>query len=357
MPQHLLIGRKNRHLVKGADYDETRVTFEDISMNPKMEQIIKPNQQGSLDDNKVDSMIQEYLEHPHFLKFKNRIIIAILNKKWYLVDGQHRIEMAQRCYIENSKNDEFTFCWFYCNEEQQMRQLFSSLNKDSIKNEMYINTDDRHKYMIDIFMDLFKTNYQHLFNKSKKDNSRIFSIQEIRDKLIQIKYFESFNHAKECYLDLIQKNNEFFNLCNYDKDIHYGNIDNYYKDDQSRIHNKFIIPCKNCKFLDWLQTNDNIYLHHQQKKLKKPISKGIKEKVWFHEFNNQLEGICPISRCQTILKKSGKGGFQAGHIVSEYNGGKTEFMNLRPICANCNQSMGNKNWCDYDSLSCNITIK
>ena len=99
MPQHLLIGRKNRHLVKGNDYDETRVTFEDISMNPKMKQIIKPNQQGSLDDNKVDSMIIEYLEHPHFLKFKNRIIICILNKKWYLVDGQHRIEMARRCYL------------------------------------------------------------------------------------------------------------------------------------------------------------------------------------------------------------------------------------------------------------------
>ena len=50
------------------------------------------------------------------------------------------------------------------------------------------------------------------------------------------------------------------------------------------------------------------------------------------------------------LRKKGKGGYQAGHIFSEKNGGKVEFMNLRPICAECNRNMAHHNWNDYDSL-------
>ena len=33
------------------------------------------------------------------------------------------------------------------------------------------------------------------------------------------------------------------------------------------------------------------------------------------------------------------------------DGGKVEFMNLRPICAECNRNMAHYNWEDYDSIS------
>ena len=35
-------------------------------------------------------------------------------------------------------------------------------------------------------------------------------------------------------------------------------------------------------------------------------------------------------------------------VASEYNGGATEPSNMRPICAGCNQSMGLKNWNEWD---------
>jgi 5-methylcytosine-specific restriction endonuclease McrA len=35
--------------------------------------------------------------------------------------------------------------------------------------------------------------------------------------------------------------------------------------------------------------------------------------------------------------------FHCGHIVAEANGGETNLSNLKPICKNCNLSMGTIN--------------
>jgi 5-methylcytosine-specific restriction endonuclease McrA len=35
--------------------------------------------------------------------------------------------------------------------------------------------------------------------------------------------------------------------------------------------------------------------------------------------------------------------FHCGHIIAEANGGQTNIDNLRPICAQCNLSMGKMN--------------
>ena len=39
--------------------------------------------------------------------------------------------------------------------------------------------------------------------------------------------------------------------------------------------------------------------------------------------------------------------FNCGHIVAEANGGDTIVSNLKPICQNCNSSMGTKNMDDF----------
>ena len=101
-------------------------------------------------------MIEEYINNPHFLKFKNRIVIAIFNDSWYLVDGQHRLEMAKRCHSEYGLNDELIFCWYHCNNEDEIRKLFNSLNKDSSGNQYYINKSDIQQSLIDEFIKILK---------------------------------------------------------------------------------------------------------------------------------------------------------------------------------------------------------
>jgi 5-methylcytosine-specific restriction endonuclease McrA len=39
--------------------------------------------------------------------------------------------------------------------------------------------------------------------------------------------------------------------------------------------------------------------------------------------------------------------FNCGHIIAEANGGDTIVSNLRPICQNCNSSMGTMNMNDF----------
>ena len=39
--------------------------------------------------------------------------------------------------------------------------------------------------------------------------------------------------------------------------------------------------------------------------------------------------------------------FHCGHIIAEKNGGTTTIQNLRPICAQCNLSMGTKDMNEF----------
>ena len=351
MPNHKLLGTKQRYINKTSQYDETKVSFEEIATSPKTNKIQQSNSQRELDKEKVESMINEYLKYPNFLKYKNRIVISIFNDNWYLVDGQHRLEMARLCHLNYNIQDELVICWYYCNTEDEMRTLFNSLNQDSKGNQYYIDQTDIKQSIIDDFIKYLKRDYKDLFHRNN-NSLNIYSIQKFRDKLIEIKYFDSFNNAIDCYENIKYKNDLFYDLTGYDRELlHNEELDGYYTEDIKRIKSKFILPCKNCNFLKWLISNDDNDAYHNRKKNKKSIPQNVRNKCWEKEFNNNNTGICPISRCNNILNKTGKGGFQAGHIISEKNGGKVEFMNLRPICGECNRNMAHYNWEDYDSLS------
>lgn len=351
MPNHRLLGKKQNHLNRSPDYDETKVSFEEIATSAKTRQIQQSDSQRELNVEKVQSMIEEYLENPHFLKFKNRIVIGIFNNTWYLVDGQHRLEMARLCWLDHSVQDELVICWYHCNSEDMLRLLFRSLNQDSSGNQYYIQQNVIQQSLIDNFVKYLKRDHHELFHRNS-NSSYTFSIQAFRDELIKINYFDSFTTAEECYKDILEKNELFYNLTEYNRELlHNENLDDFYHEDKQKIKAKFIIPCKNCKFIQWLETKDINDCYHYRKKPKLRISKSTRDKCWENEFGNAEYGTCPISNCSNQLCKKGKGGFQAGHVISEKNGGRTEFMNLRPICAKCNQNMAHYNWEDYDSLS------
>ena len=108
MPRNPYPGKK---LDEGENYIETKINFEAIIENPLLHNnIIKPNYQGSLDDDRVFELMKDYLDNPLYMKYKNKIIIGVLNESWYILDGQHRIEMAKKLYSEHNKNDYLIFC-------------------------------------------------------------------------------------------------------------------------------------------------------------------------------------------------------------------------------------------------------
>jgi hypothetical protein len=70
------------------------------------------------------------------------------------------------------------------------------------------------------------------------------------------------------------------------------------------------------------------------------IPKSLKVKVWNDNFGRQCgEHECYIE-CGKIICQ---GDFECGHVISKKNDGDTTVENLKPICSQCNKSMGTVN--------------
>lgn len=74
-------------------------------------------------------------------------------------------------------------------------------------------------------------------------------------------------------------------------------------------------------------------------KKKKTIPKSLKENVWLYYIGEKFTGKCSIQWCNKNITPFN---FETGHNIPESKGGVTSIHNLRPICASCNKSMGNR---------------
>lgn len=89
---------------------------------------------------------------------------------------------------------------------------------------------------------------------------------------------------------------------------------------------------------------ENLKIKTNTKKVKKNIPKRLRDLVW-NTYNdpNLITGKCFCCKKENIKNTD----FICGHIVPESKGGETKLYNLRPICSQCNLSMGSKNMFDF----------
>jgi 5-methylcytosine-specific restriction endonuclease McrA len=79
-------------------------------------------------------------------------------------------------------------------------------------------------------------------------------------------------------------------------------------------------------------------------KKKKYIPATIKRLVWNTHIGEQIgKTKCMCCNVTDITQLS----FNCGHIIAESKGGATIVSNLKPICQNCNSSMGTKNMDEF----------
>ena len=77
---------------------------------------------------------------------------------------------------------------------------------------------------------------------------------------------------------------------------------------------------------------------------KKKISAAIKKLVWNTNIGEDIgKSKCMCCKSTDITQMS----FNCGHIVAESKGGDTIVSNLKPICQNCNSSMGTINMNEF----------
>lgn len=76
-----------------------------------------------------------------------------------------------------------------------------------------------------------------------------------------------------------------------------------------------------------------------KKTTKQKIAHVAKNKVW-DKYIGKEKGI---GECYCCKKEIDSKHFECGHIVAEANGGSMEIDNLRPVCDECNKSIGTQN--------------
>jgi hypothetical protein len=367
MPKHKLPGRLLKELKTGCVY-QTEITFDQFTNNPKLKDIAKPVQQCALIDTKVEEMVNEYKQMPHLFAHKRTITIAYMEHDvdtYYIVDGQHRIEMARQ--LVDTPQSEYVICiWHMVRNEDDMRDLFSAINIDSVKNQYYINADVFIKVRMDEFVKYFKTKdngCKHLFAPKSSTSARKLTIEDIKMKLHEDGFFNIETHNGN-YADLpqiitrntlanyiISSANEFYALYGYDEQR--LSNDNFaglwYADELALINEKMVWTLKNTNFFIWLKNKSTERPEHASRYIKSRIPSHTKTAVWNAYYGKEPTVPCPLYHlCNSMLYRDGKNGWQCGHITSEKNGGKIEITNLRPICQGCNRSMGSNNWDDYE---------
>ena len=320
---------------------ETKLTFKMINDIIKNNIFLIPPFQPSLDDDKITSMVNSYIDNEDYLIFKNKIVVAVINEtKLYLIDGHHRLQMANILY-EKDYNDYLICCYFLVKNDEEMRKLFIEINRDSFKNHNYITLNEFTFNIVDIFKEYLKQKYSIYFAERKSKEKYLYTIDEFINKLIEINYFNKFLNIDELIKDIEIKHNKFNKLINYQEDF-YNNNDNFYKDEFLCIINNKIFSLKNNNFINYLN-NDFIIPEHIYKNKKIKIPAKLRIQVWNKYYGSENEGVCPICTNKIGIFI----GFHCGHIISEYNKGKTDIDNLRPLCSNCNLKMNKLNWDDY----------
>ena len=296
-----------------------------------------PPFQPALDEDKIEGMIKRYLNNPDHFIMKSRLTVGIISKNYesnptfYIIDGQHRLEMARKLH-EIGNIGELEICYYRISSDNDMKELFKEVNYDSYKNLKYTALEEFQVNNYDRLKKHLVENYKEYFSKTKKETNKLFTVDEFMDGINE--YIKKFDNFDLLLADLLKKNETFYSKIQYNE---YSNV--FYKDEVIPITNKFICGLKKSNFINYVL--DNEIPNHEFKYSKSKIPPRLRIMVWGKYYGENKSANCPI--CNIVIT-SGPNGFHCGHIISEKNGGKTILENLKPICKGCNLEMGSKNW-------------
>lgn len=293
--------------------------------------LLRPPYQADLDDAKVKEMIRSYQTNPEFGYFKNTIVVAVRmagQKCFYLVDGQHRVEMCKQKTIDYP----FQVLFYAISTDDEMRDLFREINYDSFKNLTYVSLGADTARLVDDFMDHYK---DKPFTK-KKGESRLYTLKGFTDALST--YIQRFSDLPSLTQAMEQKQHEFIQKVDFTHS---------YAEEKECIQSQCILPLKECNFIDFLLNNTCPEYKGKGKTISKTIPLSLKKAVWDHWMGmGEGEAKCPVCKVTMIYQIS----FHCGHIVAKSRGGLNTVDNLKPICQSCNSSMGNQNMDDFIHL-------
>jgi len=237
------------------------------------------------------------------------------------------------------------------------KTIYEKINEKYIKLKSYVNNTSsfRNTYLESLEL-LLK-----IINNKTDDEFNEFYIKYMSDFHLKRYYFARlFNPFKECNFNKFDNLNDFLDKsylspCSVNEEFYFIELNKFLNDiliisfklesekqeeEIKKVVNKVKKTSTKSDIKISEKNKETIIDNNDKKKKKKPISATIKRLVWNTNIGEDIgKSKCLCCNSTDITQLS----FNCGHIIAEANGGDTIVSNLKPICQNCNSSMGTKN--------------
>jgi hypothetical protein len=295
--------------------------------------IIKPIAQRILNKLKVKEIVKyqlNYIKKHQYHNFIGTINIHNLTStgKCYLIDGQHRYEAIKILY-DKGHNFDYNIEFVDVGSMEQLEENYKMLNQNTPLPEFPENL--KNKSVPEETADYFQYEYPNVWNLKPTGRRPKIYFNHFQEALAVISNELKIDN-KDILIELVKQKNKELSLRDY-----------------SGISENMLNGAKDNDFYFglFLHTSNNKYFYQWAsemagktfKKTKQRIPSVVRHDTWDKYYEEVNKTKCPVCNIRDIKSSS----FEAGHIVSEKDGGKATVDNLVPICGKCNKSMQTDN--------------
>jgi len=284
-----------------------------------------------------------------------QVVINIDDNTLYLIDGQHRYYaiLKNLCELMPEYTISLNFIRISNKEDDiypSIEDAFILINKYTPIPKYILDCCDGkninyYKLIIDQFKNYVKREYRQYISESKNPRAPNINLDKMCDKIMSdsIILFQYIKDGVELfdYMKYINKNLwiDFDNEKKGNKVIDrpfYAFVQYTLTKENDWTSSIILInKFKNAAIVS--DTTDVV-----NKIIRKSIPKKIRDDLWIAYCGENYNSLCFVCSDPISVKS-----FEAGHIIPASEGGSNNIDNLKPICGNCNKSMGVENMIQY----------
>lgn len=339
----------------------------DIKIENLLKQNIEiPNEQRLRDKDKIKEIVEYqdtfYKNGNNYFNYQGNLNINCCEEKNinYLVDGQHRyFSMKDLCENHGYKNEYVTIELVIVKTFDDVKNNYELINKNTPLPKF---PDDIDKNIPEKIAEYFFETYPKAWSSSTRPTRPYLNKNHFQEAIgYLVSSLKNNTQNKNIVVNvstvklLIENKNKTMKKWKVDK------IPNFHK---LKNPDKLLEKCKEIGLFlglfihksddagyswikeiisDYTGNNDSIKIINKTKKYKKKIPKSVKDATWEKYIGNFNKAYCYCCRVNKISSTE----FDCGHVEAEVNGGKTDILNLRPICRKCNNSMKTTNMREF----------
>ena len=304
--------------------------------------------QRDINQQHINELTESFLKSINettYIKYGSSIphIVLSNNGKKYIIDGQHRIQAYKKVCQEHQNAYETLVLYEQCKTENEIKEAFLRSNTQWYQSNNTLNAMYNHEEKEEKIVTKQDEWVKKLWNDKLKDygGTKGMISRSSRPRKPHIN--------ENDFLELLQsleKNGIIFTSFNKLKDAYERANVNIRQQSQEEYTNNYSKIWKKCLkyncFLGLINQEEYLKIMERLNEKRKPVPGALKKECWRIKFSNSSNG-----NCEVCLKVIDALDFEAGHIISCYNGGEDTKENLVPVCKDCNRSMGTQNLYEY----------